>query len=59
MADNIINRCTQAEASRININEIRELQYWTDKLGCSSERLKQAVGAVGNSADAVRKYFRK
>jgi len=43
----------------INLNENYEVEYWTKELGCSREKLKEAVVAVGNSAVAVREYLKK
>ena len=37
----------------------RKFQSWTQSLGCTAEQLKEAVGAVGNSAEAVRAYIKK
>ncbi|MCE3258871.1 MAG: hypothetical protein K0S12_512 [Bacteroidetes bacterium] len=46
------------DASRINLNEEYEIQYWTKKLNCSREELEQAVKAVGSSAENVQKFLR-
>jgi hypothetical protein len=35
----------------------REFAAWASSLGVPPERVKQAVEAVGNSADAVREYL--
>jgi hypothetical protein len=35
-----------------------EVRYWTETFGVSRERLKEAVGNVGDSADKVREYLR-
>ena len=55
MADDLKKRTPQ-DASRININEEWEVRWWCEKLGCNEMRLKNAVRAVGPSAEAVRKY---
>jgi len=47
-----------ADASRINVNEDYEVQYWTKKFGCSAEELRAAVKAVGASASAVEKRLK-
>lgn len=57
MADDLNNRGPQ-DRSRINVNEEHELRYWTQSLGISAERLRELVGKVGVSADAVRNELR-
>lgn len=56
MSDDKTKRGPQ-DASRIALSEDYEVDYWTDALGVSRERLEEAVKAVGNSADAVRKHL--
>jgi len=56
MADDLSNRGAQDRA-RINLNELHELRYWTGALNVSEERLREAVAAVGVSADKVREYL--
>ncbi len=46
------------DASRINVHERHELEYWT-KHGVTPERLKQAVDKVGTSAKAVETELKK
>jgi len=45
------------DASRVNIHEDYEVDYWTKKFGVSKEKLKEAVDTVGVSADAVSTYL--
>lgn len=45
------------DASRINVNEEYELQYWTKELNVSPEELKKAVQQVGPMVADVKKYF--
>jgi len=47
------------EKGSINIHENYEVEYWTRELGVNREVLLIAVGAVGNSADEVKKYLKK
>jgi hypothetical protein len=47
------------DRDRINVNEDYELQYWTMRLGVSAEELRNAVKAVGPSAETVRKHLSK
>jgi hypothetical protein len=51
------NKTQPQDASRINLNEEYEVQYWTDKFGCSREELKDAVSSVGTSAEMVSEYL--
>ncbi len=47
------------DASKINIHEPYEVNYWCDHLGCTEAQLKAAVAAVGVSVEAVKKYLAK
>lgn len=55
MADNK-NHTGSPDRDRIGLSEDYEIRDWTESLGVSEERLRQAVSAVGNSAEAVRAY---
>lgn len=57
MADNLKNR-VPADHSRININEPSEVQYRRRQFGCTEQQLRQAVAAVGASADKVSRYLK-
>jgi uncharacterized protein DUF3606 len=54
MADNLTAR-EQPDRSKINMNQVHEVRYWTKHLNVSKEELQRAVEKVGNSAAAVRK----
>ena len=41
------------DAKRINIHEDYEVRYWTQRFGCTVERLKAAVAKVGVMVDDV------
>ena len=58
MSDDKTMRAPQ-DASRIAMGEDYEVEYWTKKFGVTRERLQAAVNAVGNSADAVKRYLSK
>jgi hypothetical protein len=45
------------DKSRISLDEAWEVKYWSQKFGVDTAELHKAVGAVGNSADAVHKYI--
>lgn len=54
MTDNLTTR-EQPDRSKINMNQIHEVRYWTKHLSVSKEELQRAIDKVGNSAAAVRK----
>jgi hypothetical protein len=58
MSDNK-NDTGSPDRDRISLSEDYEIRDWMESLGVSEERLREAVGAVGNSADAVRDYLNK
>lgn len=43
----------------ISLNEDYEVRDWTKSLGCTEQQLRDAVKAVGNSADKVKEYLSK
>jgi hypothetical protein len=43
------------DASRINVHEAYEVEYWSKKFRVTPEQLKGAVAKVGVSATAVEK----
>lgn len=47
-----------ADRARISLAEDYEVRDWTKSLGVSEEELREAVDAVGNSADKVREYLK-
>jgi hypothetical protein len=55
MPDDKTNRGV-LDRARINVNEDHD---WTQALGVSEEKLREAVAAVGVSADAVRQHLGK
>jgi hypothetical protein len=58
MPDNLKDRQPQ-DASKINVHEAWELEYWCKALGVTPQQLKDAVKAVGVSVIAVKKYLGK
>jgi hypothetical protein len=57
MADN--KQATGApDRDRISLSEAYEVRDWSKSLGVTEDRLREAVAAVGNSADKVREYLR-
>ena len=43
----------------ISLDEVQDVQYWTQALEVTPEQLREAVKAVGNATDKVREYLRK
>jgi hypothetical protein len=50
---------TAQDRKRISLEEDYEVRDWTKSLGCTEAQLREAVKAVGNSADKVREYLTK
>jgi hypothetical protein len=42
------------DRERINVNQDHELRDWSKSLGVTTERLKEAVAAVGDRVEKVR-----
>lgn len=57
MSDNTSK--TGLDRKLISLEEDYEVRDWSKSLGCTPEQLREAVKAVGNSADAVREYLGK
>ena len=55
MADDL--KKTGLDRKLISLDEPHEVRSWTVSLGCSETQLRDAVKAVGNSAEEVRKYL--
>ncbi len=47
----------KADDIRINIHEPYELRDWSNKLGVSPDRLRQAVQAAGPMVKDVKRYL--
>jgi hypothetical protein len=43
-----------ADRTRINLSEEHEVQYWSERVGLTPERLREVVNEVGNSVERVR-----
>ncbi|HSQ03104.1 MAG TPA: DUF3606 domain-containing protein [Burkholderiales bacterium] len=46
------------DRSRVSLSEPSEVKYWRRECGCTEQQLRQAIAAVGDSADKVRQYFK-
>jgi hypothetical protein len=47
-----------ADRSRVGMDEKYERAYWSKKFGVAGTSLAAAVRKVGNSADAVKEFFK-
>ncbi|MDN6888320.1 DUF3606 domain-containing protein [Variovorax sp. CAN2819] len=50
---------TGLDRKLISLEEDYEVRDWTKSLGCTPAELREAVKAVGNSAEKVREYLAK
>lgn len=57
MSDN--TNQTGLDRKLISLREDYEVRDWTKSLGCTPDELREAVKAVGNSAEKVREYLAK
>jgi hypothetical protein len=48
---------TAHDRAFINLNEPYEVRDWTNSLGVTETELREAVAAVGSSAEKVRQYL--
>jgi hypothetical protein len=58
MSDNLNDKGSQ-DRKLISLEEDWEVKYWTEALACSVMELKDAVAAVGHSAQKVREYLER
>jgi hypothetical protein len=52
------NQTGGPDRQRISLSEDYEVRDWSQKFGVSEERLRQAVGKVGNMAEDVERELR-
>lgn len=57
MSDN--KSATGQDRKLISLTEEYEVRDWCKSLNCTPAQLKEAVAAVGHSAEAVRAYLAK
>jgi hypothetical protein len=58
MSDDLTKRRPQ-DASKINIHEAYELNWWSHEFGVTKQQIINAVKTVGVSAAAVKKFLGK
>ena len=47
------------DRTHINIHEDHEVEWWTRKLGVSSDQIRDAVAQVGTSAELVARQLNR
>ena len=47
------------DASKVNVHEQYEVEYWTKKFGVTPAQLKAAVSRVGTSASKVEQDLKR
>lgn len=52
------NKRGPQDASRVNVNEDYELQYWTERFNVSRDELREAVKQAGPSVTALEEFFK-
>jgi hypothetical protein len=57
MSDDTLQR-GPADRARVGLEQEHELRYWTQRFEVSEQRLREAVAAVGVSAEAVERHLR-
>lgn len=58
MSDNL-NIRRPADATKVNVHEAWEVEYWTKRFGVTKAQLEAAVRAVGTGAAAVARHLGK
>lgn len=44
-------------AGKVDADSAQHIRYWTLKLGCTAEELRDAVASVGSDPDRVAEYI--
>ena len=52
-----LNKFAQSWDALIDLDLPSEMLYWSRRLGCSAQQLRDAVRAVGRNAASVRRYL--
>lgn len=45
------------DATRVSVSDEAEVRYWCERFGCSAEDLREAVSAVGQDTENVRRHL--
>jgi len=59
MSNNEKGRTESKSDRKIDLNNELEIKRWCSEFQCNEMRLKNAIRAVGPSAEAVRQYMSK
>lgn len=54
---NEVDNYTPADLSRIDVRDMREVEWWSRKLGVSAQQLRMAVKMVGLITGDVQKQL--
>ena len=54
----VLRDAHHADDQRINVNQDHELTYWSEKLGVSRDRLREAVAKAGPMLRNVERELR-
>ena len=54
-----LTRKTTPDRSKIDLQDAKQVKYWTKALGVSKETLFEAIAKVGNAAATVRKELKR
>jgi hypothetical protein len=57
MADDL-KQTGKSDDSRINVDQDHELSYWSEKLGVSRDKLREAVAKAGPMVENVERELR-
>lgn len=58
MTDNLEHKDLN-RPKKINLDEMREVLYWTQHFGCSERELRKVIKTAGNSLTIVEKFLKK
>ena len=58
MADDL-QKTGHQDDTRINVDQDHELSYWSEKLGVSRDRLREAVAKVGPMVKNVQQHLHR
>ncbi len=53
------NKKGPQDASRVNVNEDYELQYWSERFNITRDELKKAVAEAGPSVSALEEFLKR
>jgi hypothetical protein len=59
MKNPLLGELSLIDRARVNINEGREVRYWTATFDCTAAELFAAIAAVGTKPEWVRAHLRK